>query len=244
VEMVRGAITRIGVVMRSRNIKPGLFKNEILGTEDPMLTVLFVGLWCLADRRGRLEDRPLRIKAEVFPYRDGLDINGYLTVLSRLEFIQRYEVEGRAYIQIVNFEKHQKPHHTEKESNIPPLPNNGETTVNTPCVHALIPDSLVLIPEEKSTPPTSPPQGGDGLCSPSGQSPASGLGEQDGRTPSAPMPPLIPPSTGGERARGPAPTEGGHRSAPTMDGGKGAGLRRKGPKRVLTQGQQKRFDEF
>jgi len=29
-----------------------------------------------------------------------------------------------------------------------------------------------------------------------------------------------------------------------MDGGNEAGLRRKGPKRVLTQGQQKRFDEF
>lgn len=49
---------------RSRNIKPGLFKNEVLGVADPIYTILFQGLWVLADREGRLEDRPMRIKAE------------------------------------------------------------------------------------------------------------------------------------------------------------------------------------
>ncbi len=65
--------------MRARNIKPGFFKNEHLGTADPIVALLFEGLWLLADRDGRLEDRPLRIKAEIFPYREGLDINGSLT---------------------------------------------------------------------------------------------------------------------------------------------------------------------
>lgn len=104
---------------RARNIKPSLFKNELLGVADPMLTILFTSLWCLADREGRLEDRPLRIRAETFPYRDNLDINGYLTELSRLGFIHRYEVDGVAVIQIVSFEKHQHPHHTEKKSDLP-----------------------------------------------------------------------------------------------------------------------------
>ena len=103
---------------RARNIKPSLFKNEVLGVADPLLTILFTSLWCLADKRGRLEDRPLRIKAETFPYREGIDINGYLTELSRLEFIHRYVVDGLAIIQIINFEKHQNPHHTEKESEL------------------------------------------------------------------------------------------------------------------------------
>ena len=104
---------------RSRNIKPGFFLNEDLGTGDPYVQLLFAGLWCLADREGRLEDRPLRIKAEIFPYRESLDINGYLTVLSRLNFIIRYHVDGNHYIQITNFKKHQAPHHTEKSSVIP-----------------------------------------------------------------------------------------------------------------------------
>ncbi len=158
--------------MRARNIKPNLFKNEILGTEDPFLTILFTGLWCLADKRGRLEDRPLRIKAEVFPYRDNLDVNGYLTVLERLGFIQRYVIDQVPYIQVLHFEKHQHPHHTEKESEIPPPPSikslknneNRDLTVKQQETNGCAPsDSLIpdsLIPEKKArakNPRTPPP---------------------------------------------------------------------------------------
>lgn len=145
---------------RARNIKPGLFRNEVLGTLDPLITILFQSLWCLADRRGRLEDRPMRIKADTFPYRENIDINGYLTVLERCCFIRRYEVAGLKYIQVVNFEKHQYPHKTERESEIPAPPeecsvktdscaltvssplNNDEPTEALPP-DLLIPDSLI-----------------------------------------------------------------------------------------------------
>jgi len=46
---------------RSRNIKPGFFRNEMLAECSPLARLLFAGLWCLADRFGRLEDRPKRI---------------------------------------------------------------------------------------------------------------------------------------------------------------------------------------
>ena len=104
---------------RARNIKPALFKNEVLGVADPIATLLFVGLWTLADRRGILEDRPLRIKAEVFPYREGIDADGLLAWLDKHDFIQRYEVDGKACIQINNFEKHQNPHKNEEPSELP-----------------------------------------------------------------------------------------------------------------------------
>lgn len=144
---------------RARNIKPSLFKNELLGVADPLLTILFTGLWCLADREGRLEDRPLRIKAEIFPYRE-IDVplfNGYLTELSRLGFIDRYNADGVAVIQVINFVKHQSPHNTEKASELPAksLQTNGiqEITVKQPLSNgevtaqersdSLIPDSLI-----------------------------------------------------------------------------------------------------
>jgi hypothetical protein len=73
--------------LRSRNIKPGFFKNEILGTLEPLVGLTFAGLWTLADKRGRLEDRPIRIKGELFPYLDSVDVNGYFTVLEREGFI-------------------------------------------------------------------------------------------------------------------------------------------------------------
>lgn len=86
----------------------------------------------LADKAGRLEDRPLRIKAEIFPY-DSVDIEKGLCVLaqpkpsSKQPFINRYQANGQRYIQIVNWPKHQRPHHTEAESKIPspPLTEKG-----------------------------------------------------------------------------------------------------------------------
>jgi hypothetical protein len=149
--------------MRARNIKPALFKNELLGEADPMLTILFEGLWCLADREGKLEDRSKRIKAEIFPYRDLQSINGYLTELERLGFIERYEANGTAIIKVLNFNKHQSPHKTEKQSQLPDRPENTnleEITVIAPLDNgsvtdeaALIPDSGFLIPEREAPPP-------------------------------------------------------------------------------------------
>ena len=104
---------------RARNIKPSLFKNEILGVADPLLTLLFEGLWCLADCNGVLENRPLRIKAEIFPYREISDLNIFLTELEMSGFIIRYFNAGTPLIEIVNFHKHQKPHPTEKASEYP-----------------------------------------------------------------------------------------------------------------------------
>ena len=50
---------------RSRNIKPGLFANELLGDADPIISLLFIGLWTIADKEGRLENRPKKIRASV-----------------------------------------------------------------------------------------------------------------------------------------------------------------------------------
>lgn len=107
---------------RARNIKPSIFKNELLGEADPLLTILFEGLWCLADREGRLEDRPKRIKVEVFPYRDGINTDEMLDWLRDNSFITRYQIDNESYIQINKFHTHQKPHHMEAESIIPPMP--------------------------------------------------------------------------------------------------------------------------
>ena len=112
--------------------------------------MLFAGLWTLADREGRLEDRPLRIKAELFPYDDALDIDGACTVLARCGFIRRYEVAGRRYIDIPNFLQHQSPHKAEQPSKIPAYNPKTQCTVDAPDMHqtctevaALIPDSLI-----------------------------------------------------------------------------------------------------
>jgi hypothetical protein len=106
--------------MRSRTIKPGFFSNENLGALPPVARILFIALWLIADREGRLEDRPKRIKVESLPF-DSADTNKLLDLLAAGAdpFIVRYAVNGVRYIQILNFSKHQHPHPRELPSIIP-----------------------------------------------------------------------------------------------------------------------------
>lgn len=106
---------------RARNIKPGFFKNEDLAELKPEVRLLFIGLWTLADREGRLEDRPKRIKAELFAF-DEFNVDSMLNELQAMKFCIRYEVGGSRYISITNFVKHQDPHYRERASDIPAPP--------------------------------------------------------------------------------------------------------------------------
>lgn len=139
---------------RARNIKPGFFKNDLLAECDPLARILFQGLWCEADRDGRLEYRPKRIKAEILPY-DDCEIDALIQQLAKRGFVQVYEVDDNAYLQVVNFLKHQNPHVKEAASSIPapsentPAPCEHHTsTVQEQNKHTTNPaDSLNLIPD-------------------------------------------------------------------------------------------------
>jgi len=161
---------------RARNIKPGLFSNELLVELPAFDRLAFIGLWCLADREGRLEDRVKRIKIELFPC-DDYDVDTGLSRLAAAGFISRYQVAGFSVIEIINFQKHQSPHGTEKDSSLPDsegyltvyerkgnvviagsqrkVPVAGQSFnvkeplehVNPPLGNALIPDCGFLIPD-------------------------------------------------------------------------------------------------
>lgn len=114
---------------RTRQIKPEYYQDDELCRLPRDARLLFPGLWQLADRRGRLEDRPARIKALIFPYDDDLDarqVNCLLEALGTGGFIIRYTVGEKRYIQVVNFERHQNCHFREPESKIPPPPSHTE----------------------------------------------------------------------------------------------------------------------
>lgn len=107
---------------RIRSLKIGFFRNEHLAEFSFGHRLLFEGLWLLADKAGRLEDRPKRIAADLFPFDRDVDVQAMLKDLAAGDdpFILRYEVGGKAYIQICNFAKHQRPNSREVESEIPP----------------------------------------------------------------------------------------------------------------------------
>ena len=119
---------------RTRQINPGFFTNDELADITPLGRLLFAGLWVIADREGRLEDRPKKIKAEILPY-DNCDVDDLLNQLQNAGFIKRYKVDiprtdqgntmdtpkaDVGIIQVVNFTKYQHPHRNESASTLPP----------------------------------------------------------------------------------------------------------------------------
>lgn len=142
---------------RARSLKPGFFRNEELLELSFETRLMFAGLWTLADRAGRLEDRPKRIKIELFPL-DEVDIDDNLSQLQERGFIVRYVSGANRYIQVTNFDKHQNPHKSERDSTIPAPCEQGASTMQEPGTNTinradsfnLTPDSGILTPDSQS----------------------------------------------------------------------------------------------
>lgn len=100
---------------RARNIKPAFFLNTDLAENSPLGRIAFIGMWTIADYKGCLEYNPKKIKAQLLPY-DDCDMESLAINLDKSGFISFYSVQGKRYIKILNFEKHQNPHKNEKES--------------------------------------------------------------------------------------------------------------------------------
>jgi hypothetical protein len=132
-------------VSRIRTIKPSFFLDEDLAKLPAFDRLVFAGLWTQADKAGRLEDRPQRLRVQLLPYDDG----NFEAILQRLHdsgFIHRYVVNGVKLIQVSNFSKHQRPHHTEPDSTFPPCDTDsqpsihGADTVEQPLTDGEAPD--------------------------------------------------------------------------------------------------------
>lgn len=107
----------MAAVSRIRSIKPEFFLDDELAELSPLTRILFEGLWTQADREGRLENRPRRLKAALLPY-DECDIEEMLETLAP-KFITLYEQGEHRFIQVVNFARHQCPNAKELPSTIP-----------------------------------------------------------------------------------------------------------------------------
>lgn len=159
--------------MRIRQIKPEFYLDDELAhhcSRDARL--LFTGLWVIADRKGRLYDRPARIKAQIFPYDSDMTaefVDRLLCELASGNFIIRYSSNGSGnLIQIRTFEKHQHCHIKESDSKLPGPDDAGSHISQAPDKHGA---STVQAPEQHLTCPststststsTSPPAEGCG----------------------------------------------------------------------------------
>lgn len=111
---------------RTRQLKPDFFADEDLAACSPHARLLFAGLWTLCDRAGRLEDRPPKLRVQIFPYEPDVDLDELLEELARPKahgygaLVTRYTADdGRRYLQVNGFCRHQKCHPKEPPSQLP-----------------------------------------------------------------------------------------------------------------------------
>lgn len=158
---------------RARNIKPSFFQHDVIGEIPPLARLLFIGLWTIADYRGCIEYRPKRIKTQVLPYDDGVQIEELVRSLDESGLIAIYTVQGTAYIKVLNFAKHQNPHKNEREagSDLPDISHEDAQVVDfkgveknrdkngtTPADSLLLnPSSLFPLPDSNLCDGASPP---------------------------------------------------------------------------------------
>jgi len=106
---------------RIRSIKHEFFYSEQVTSVSMTARLFFIGLWTVADRDGRLQWSPRKLKAQIFPY-DDVQIHALAEELTAASLLHVYEIAGTAYGWIPGFAKHQRPHPKEPESTVPACP--------------------------------------------------------------------------------------------------------------------------
>lgn len=122
---------------RIRTIKPDFFMSDDIGDLTVMSRLLYVALWTHADRRGIIRYQRTALMVQCMPFEmDQFD--GCMAELIGKRQIEEYEVQGKKYLYLPTFTKHQRPHHTEKDSDdpAPESLNNGDLTDKSPLDNA------------------------------------------------------------------------------------------------------------
>jgi hypothetical protein len=100
---------------RIRTIKPEFFTSEDIVELEPLARLLYIALWCEADKEGRLAWKPKTFKMRYLPI-DGCDIDALCDALLTRGLIVTYG-DGLAYIP--SFKNHQHINPREKDSVLP-----------------------------------------------------------------------------------------------------------------------------
>jgi hypothetical protein len=98
---------------RIRTIKPEFFTSETVAELPVRARLTWIGLWTYCDDHGRCRDNVKLIKAAVWPLDDVslTNIDSDLTDLQACGLVTRYTVDGKGYMQVVNWTEHQKVSH-------------------------------------------------------------------------------------------------------------------------------------
>lgn len=127
---------------RIRTIKPEFWVDDVM-VEMPFVTrLLFIGLWNFVDDEGYIEDKPRRIKMQVFPA-DDVRVEDSLKALEASGRLIRYESDQGPLLRVANWERHQRISHAARTR------FTGITRVERPSSRKAREDSGALRPEKE-----------------------------------------------------------------------------------------------
>lgn len=95
---------------RIRTIKPEFFTSEDIVSLSPMARLLYIAIWCEADREGRLVWKPKTFKMRYFPA-DDCNIQALCDEITEAGLVKLYG-EGYAYIPAFHAHQHINPRET------------------------------------------------------------------------------------------------------------------------------------
>jgi hypothetical protein len=130
---------------RIRTIKPEFPQSETIGKLSRDARLLFIQLWTVADDSGRARGNVAYLSGALFPYDDDAKtkMKKWLGELDAAGCIRQYEVDGKQYLDIPSFLKHQridKP----SESRLPAFQDASKNTpriVDEPSPTDLVPSN-------------------------------------------------------------------------------------------------------
>lgn len=120
-----------GVLMaRIRTIKPEFFTSEDIVSLSPLARLLYIALWCEADKEGRMAWKPVTFKLRYMPG-DNCDINALCSEILERGLIKLYG-NGLAYIP--SFAAHQHINPRESASQLPAPQDDSRVGTRQPRV--------------------------------------------------------------------------------------------------------------
>lgn len=147
--------------LRPRMVLPGFWDDYEFCRDVPRpLRLFYLGLWCVADDRGALQDSPPAIKRALFGYDDDITVEQVARWIEDLidkKKLIRYEAGGKNYLLLVNFLKHQRIPRPAR-TKCCPLAEDMEFD-ETRWAWVRIPEHYFRRPRKAQTPPKPSPGG-------------------------------------------------------------------------------------
>lgn len=109
---------------RIRTIKPEFFTSEDIVSLSPYARLLYVALWCEADREGRMAWKPRTFKMRYLPA-DNVDIDALCNEIVTAGLVKLY---GEGYAYVPAFHAHQHINPREAASQLPDPPKDDQKT--------------------------------------------------------------------------------------------------------------------